>query len=80
MWGGALPGTVRSLPVVAENRKYMVLQSVRVQQEYSYDADFLYGRLLCGKICVVKMNGRKVDFQPAKNTKSAVDPCAPFLS
>ena len=45
---------VRSLPVVVENRKYVVIPSVRVQRQYSYDADFLYGRLLCSKNCVVK--------------------------
>ena len=41
MWGGALPGTVRSLPVVVENRKEVVISSVRVQDEDSHDEDFL---------------------------------------
>ena len=50
MWGGALPGTVRSLPVVVENRKEVVTPSVRVQREYSHDDDSLYERLLCSKI------------------------------
>ena len=29
VWGGALPGTVRSLAVVVENRKYVGIPSVR---------------------------------------------------
>ena len=42
VWGGALPRTVRSLPVVVENRKEVVaIPSVRVQHEYSYNEDFL---------------------------------------
>ena len=41
MWGGALPGTVRSLPVVVENHKELVIPSIRVQHEYSHDEDFL---------------------------------------
>ena len=41
VWGNALPGTVRSLPVVVENRKEVVFPSHRVQHEY--DEDFLYG-------------------------------------
>ena len=46
----ALPGTVRSLPVVEENRKEVVIPSVLVQHEYSHDEDFLHGRLLRSKI------------------------------
>ena len=53
VWGGALQGRVRSLPVV-ENRKEVVIPSLRVHHEYPYDEDFLYERLLCSKICVVK--------------------------
>ena len=34
--------------------KWLSHQYVRVQRQYSYDGDFLYGRLLCSKICVVK--------------------------
>ena len=47
---------VRSLAVEVENRKYVVIPSqyVRVQRQNSYDGDFLYGRLLCSKICVDK--------------------------
>ena len=33
MWGGALPGTVRSLLVMVENREEVVIPSVRVQHE-----------------------------------------------
>ena len=43
MWGGALPGTVRSLPVVMENRKQVVIPSVRVQHKYSHDEDSCTG-------------------------------------
>ena len=53
MRGGALPGTVSSLPVVVENREEVVIpSSARVQHEYG--GDFLYGLLLCSGICVVK--------------------------
>ena len=40
----ALPGTVGSLPVVAENRKEVVRRPTRVQHDY--DENFLYERLL----------------------------------
>ena len=40
--GGALPGTVCSLPIVVENRKEVETTSVRVQHEYSDDEDLLY--------------------------------------
>ena len=53
VWGGALPGTVRSLPVEVENRKELVFPSARLQLEY--DEDFLYGRLFY----VVKLLGKK---------------------
>ncbi len=43
--------TVRSLAVVVENHKEVAIPSVRVQREYSYDADFLYTPLLCSKVC-----------------------------
>ena len=69
MWGGALPGTVRSLPGVVENRKQVVIPSVRVQRQYSYDADFLYERLSCSEICMVKNKRMKGEFSTGnKNT------------
>ena len=49
VWGGVLPGTVRSLPVVVESRKEVVIPCVRAQHAYSHDEDILYGRLLCSE-------------------------------
>ena len=70
MWGIALAGTVRSLPVVLENRKEVVFPSPRVQHEY--DEDFLYGRLLNAvNFAWRKINGQKVDFQPANQKISS---------
>ena len=74
VWGGALMGTVRSLPVVVENRKEVVIPSVRVQHEYSHDVDFLYGRLLCSKICVVKNKWTKGGLQTGQ--KITISSCS----
>ena len=81
MWGGAPPGTVRSLPVGTENRKEVVIPSVHVQHEYSHDEEFLYGRLLCSKICVVKNTWTKDGFSTGKEEKkkTAAVPCAVFF-
>ena len=50
-----------------------------VQHEYSHDEDFLYGRLLCSKnrkFSWEDINGRKVDWQPAKQTKAVTNGCS----
>ena len=74
VWGGALPGTVRPLPVVVENRKEVLIPSqyVRVQRQYSYDADFLYARLLRSKICVIKNIRTTGGFSTGKKNKISI--------